>query len=413
MRRCMWVSNLTRVEIENFQSIEYLTMPLHNTGVHWINGKPNVGKSAILKAVQALFTNVSNNRYKEMIRDGEDFFRVKGYFGEDDWVELIRGEGDAYTWVIDGQAGYSAKTQGKVPYEVKSFYDLYWTGDKVKRYLNFTLVGDQLFFVETSANDNTIILEKALGTDRLSRVGQYAESEKRDVRADLRTYRTFQEESTNKLERLTEAVNDGEEVLGLLDRLEATIDQEVGAYDKVSDLLEKMDNLTQIAQVVKTVEESLSRVDTDVLHNEIKVFELVEELYEKEAKLQELEEEAEQLKPTVTQEQLDELSTIIAEHSRVSALYEKEVRLAELKEDVERLKPTVTQEQVEELSQYVHEYGLISKLYEKEVRLSQLSVELGDAEREYEEGLQEKEDYLGQFEVCPFCERPIGEGHQH
>lgn len=367
------VQNLTRIEIENFQSIEYVSIPLNNTGVHWINGKPNVGKSAVLKAIQALFTNVSNHRYKEMIRDGQDAFRVKGYFGEDNWVELIRGEGDSYTWVLDGQAGIQEKTQGKVPLEVRQYYGLYWTGDKIKRYLNFTLVGDQLFFVETTSGDNTLILEKALGTDRLTRVGKYSDTEKREVRSELRTIRNFQEESENKHEELTEKVSDWQERLEGLDRLEKTLDIEVNTYETVDGLLSGITQLANIARVVKEVEDNIAKVDVSGLQEEIKLYDKVNSLYNRRVRLQELGKVQEELEVDISTEELVELEKEIKDYQQVT---EK-----------------------------------TDKLNKAQTAYNQLQEELEETATRYQELLQEKEDFLAQFEVCPFCERPMGSEH--
>lgn len=376
----MWVGgayikmqNLTRIEIENFQSIDFVSIPLNNTGVHWINGKPNVGKSAVLKAIQALFTNVGNHKYKEMIRDGQDAFRVKGYFGDTDWVELQRGEEDSYSWVLEGSAGVLDKTQGKVPLEVKKYFELYWTGDKIKRFLNFTLVGDQLFFVETTPGDNTLILEKALGTDRLTRVGQYSDTEKREVRSELRTMRTFLEESENKHERLMEQVSNGVERLEGLDRLEKTLEVEINTYEKVDKLLTSVNQLAKIAQVVQSVEDSLRKVDTKALRDEIMLYD------------------------------------------KVSKLYDKSVKLRDLQEEESELELTVSLEDVKSLEKEIKEYQLVKektdKLTKAQQTYDQLQDYLAEAEDEHKKLLQEKEDFLSQFEVCPFCESPMGTEH--
>lgn len=367
------VQNLTRIEIENFQSIEFISIPLHSTGVHWINGKPNVGKSAVLKAIQALFTNVSNHKYKEMIRDGQDFFRVKGYFGEDDWVELVRGENDSYSWVLDGQGGMLEKTQGKVPFEVKQYYQLYWTGDKIKRNLNFTLVGDQLFFVETTSGDNTLILEKALGTDRLTRVGKYSDTEKREVRSELRTIRNFHEESDNKLEALSLEVSDNEERLEGLNRLERTLEIEINTHSTVNNLLTNIQQLAKIAQVIQSVEDNIRKVNVEELHQEIKLYEKVDVLHSKQERLDQLQDLEEELSVNITSEQVHELEQEIKDYEQVAT---KASRLIKVQEDLERLTSS-----------------------------------LEETATEYQELLQAKEDFLAQFEVCPFCERPMGEEH--
>lgn len=367
------MQNLTRIEIENFQSIDFVSIPLGNTGVHWINGKPNVGKSAVLKAIQALFTNVSNHKYKEMIRDGQESFRVRGYFGDDDWVELQRGEDDRYTWVLEGQAGVLEKTQGKVPLEVRQYYDLYWTGDKIKRYLNFTLVGDQLFFVETTPGDNTLILEKALGTDRLTRVGQYSDTEKREVRSELKTIRTFHENSESKHESLMTHVSDGIERLEGLDRLEKTLETEIHTYEKTDKLLTTINQLANIAQVVQNVEDNLKAVNVQELQDEIKLYD------------------------------------------KVSKLYDKRIRLQELNREESELELTVKESDVTDLEKEIRDYQQVTektdKLIKAQQAYDQLQFYLEETLARYRELLQEKEDFLAQFEVCPFCESPMGEEH--
>lgn len=408
----MKVQNLTRIEIENFQSIEFVTIPLNNTGVHWINGKPNVGKSAVLKAVQALFMNVSNHKYKEMIRDGQDHFRVKGYFGDNDWVELVRGENDQYSWILDGQAGIMEKTQGKVPFEVNQYYQLYWTGDKIKRHLNFTLVGDQLFFVETTSGDNTLILEKALGTDRLTRVGKYSDTEKREVRSELRTIHSFHEESDNKLEQLAKEVNDGTERLSGLDRLEKTLDIEVATYEKVETLSTSIQQLARIAQVVKEVEDSLASVDTGSLQEEIKLYDKVANLHTKKTRLEELQREQDELEVDID---VTELKEDITMYQKVSKLHDKRVRLQGLLAEEQELTVNITKEEVTTLEKEVKEYNEVVTKATKLMSLTQskeeLDSQLQETAQEYQELLDKKEEFLSQFEVCPFCERPMGSEH--
>lgn len=417
-------TNLVRLEIENFQSIDYVEIPFNQTGVHWISGMPNVGKSAILKAIQALYKNISNFQYKEMIRDGEDFFRVKGYFGENDWVELIRGEGDRYSWAIDGNAGVMERTQGKVPFEVKEFYHLYWTGDKIRRYLNFTLVGDPLFFVETSQGDNTLILERALGTDRLTQVGKYSDSQKREVRSELRTLRKFHEESSETLEELTIEVNEERSKVELLDRLKEAIDQEVNVYNKIKKLQENTEKVLRIAEVVAQVQSDLDEVDVDYLDKEIKEYDKIKLLQDKEVRLLELKELEKELEHDITDEDLAELDVLVREHHEASRLVGKlkglEDSYSKLKEEEKALEHGISDEELVELSKEVEEYDKL--VYERN-RLEKLSKDYEQMQEDlvieqerYEELKQKQEDFLSQFEVCPFCERPMEDhedGHKH
>lgn len=415
------LTNLTRLEVENFQSIEYVSIPFNQTGVHWISGMPNVGKSAILKAIQALYKNISNFQYKEMIRDGEDFFRVKGYFGNDDWVELVRGEDDQYRWSIDGNYGESKRTQGKVPFEVKEFYHLYWTGDKINRYLNFTLVGDPLFFVETTQGDNTLILEKALGTDRLTRVGKYSDSKKREVRSELRTLRKFYEESGERLEDLTVEVNEGKSKVELLDRLKKAIDKEVEIFESVEELSENTHKVIKIAEVILRVENELKSIDVSNIEKEIKDYGLMQVLSKKETKLEEVREQEERLVHAIKESDIDNLGDLIKEYDKVikvkNRLEDMTKTYQGIKEEEDQLLHTIKEKDIEELSILVNEYAKVKESKEKIERLTdtdnRLKKDLEDTVREYRELEKEKEEFLSQFEVCPFCERPMEGSHAH
>lgn len=173
-------TGLRRIHIENVQSIADLTLDFEESGVYRLVGDNDVGKSAILRAINALFHNVSRSSYKEYISDWADTFVVEGWFYDGGYVKLSRGANDFYEWSIPSSGNIVMKTDGKVPPELEEYFNLYTEKDKSKLTLNFNLQGDVLPFVDTSASDNFWLTQKALGTNVLLNASKMLKKENQD-----------------------------------------------------------------------------------------------------------------------------------------------------------------------------------------------------------------------------------------
>lgn len=173
-------TGLRRIHIENVQSIADLTLDFEESGVYRLVGDNDVGKSAILRAINALFHNVSRSSYKEYISDWADTFVVEGWFYDGGYVKLSRGANDFYEWSIPSSGNIVMKTDGKVPPELEEYFNLYTEKDKSKLTLNFNLQGDILPFVDTSASDNFWLTQKALGTNVLLNASKMLKKENQD-----------------------------------------------------------------------------------------------------------------------------------------------------------------------------------------------------------------------------------------
>lgn len=363
------IKRLTGLHIENVQSISNLALRLDGDGFYWVKGKSNIGKSALLKSIKALFTNVSNNKYKDLIRDEEDYFKVTGYF-EDDWVTLSRGSHDYYEWEIDGQYGREDKTNGKVPKELRDYFNLYWTGDKIKRYINFTLVNESLFFSETTSGDNTLIVEKAIGTDRLSLVSKNVNERIKDINREKRPYKSLIESELESKEEVTSKLLKMRARVEALQKVEDTLKREMEEYLKITELLEKME-----AQV---------KVGKGVLQLKDQVDFSIEELDRGYARIQKIGELINK------SEQVDDLTNRVRELER----------------------GTVTDGDLRELDEISLQIGKIDALIKKEDEFARLEKKVKGAEEELRELMKQEEDLLGGLEVCPLCEQPM-QGHQH
>lgn len=262
---------LTRLEVKNLQSIKDISINLHDTGLHWLRGDGNIGKSALLRAMTALFTNVSNMKYKEYIRYNCNYFTVKGYFGDDfaDYVKLSRGSQDYYEWQIDGVYGRVDKTAGKVPPELIEYFGLYHETEKTKRYLNITAVGDPLLFASTSGGDNYYLLQKALGTENVSEALKIAQTKKKEAVATLKVNQTYLDNEQVMLLEHKQKHVDVCDKLEYLERFEKVLQDENTELEDLRDMIVKANIFAPLAMEVTATRALLKATNTDLLEDEV------------------------------------------------------------------------------------------------------------------------------------------------
>ena len=190
------LTGLRRVRLQNVQSIADLTLDFEQKGVYRLVGDNEIGKSAILRGIRALFHNVSRNSYKEYISDWATSFVVEGWFYDGGYVKLSRGANDFYEWSIPSGGNLVEKTDGKVPPELQEYFNLYTENDKSRITLNFNLQGDILPFVDTTASDNYWLSQKAFGTNILLNASKNLKSENSEINKQIK--RTMEDIAKDK-----------------------------------------------------------------------------------------------------------------------------------------------------------------------------------------------------------------------
>lgn len=183
-------TGLRKIRLQNVQSVSDLTLDFEKKGVYRLVGDNDIGKSAILRGINALFHNVSRSSYKEYISDWADTFIVEGWFYDGGYVKLSRGANDFYEWSIPSGSNTVMKTDGKVPLELQEYFNLYTEKDKSKITLNFNLQGDVLPFVDTSTSDNFWLSQKAFGTNILLNASKNLKSENNELGKGIKTVLT-------------------------------------------------------------------------------------------------------------------------------------------------------------------------------------------------------------------------------
>ena len=104
-------SRLIKWEVFNFMSIEHGECEFDDKNIVNLKGYNDSGKSAMLRALDVLMSNMSPQKQVEFIQDDKDFFRIIAYF--DDGVSILR---DKY---INGQSLYEMYKDGTVIFSTK------------------------------------------------------------------------------------------------------------------------------------------------------------------------------------------------------------------------------------------------------------------------------------------------------
>lgn len=264
--------------IENFQSIKKLKLSFNEYGVFHLNGPNNIGKSAILKAIKILFTNVSNQQYKDFIRDGKTFFRVTMEDYDGNKVTLSRGSVDYYEWVIDGAKGRADKTGGKVPVIVEDYFNLYHEKEKTKEILNIRLPRSTMPFAETTPGDNYYILQKALGTEEYLLGIKKTEKEKRDVVKDISLIEKYEEEESRQLTDVNGKLARKKRELKEVSRYGEVLIAEYEVLGLINDVLSLRGEIEESNKVLKERRKAIQDIDMKGIEEEIQTIEAIENI---------------------------------------------------------------------------------------------------------------------------------------
>ena len=402
---------LRRLMIENFQSIKLIDIELEGNGLYWIRGKNNVGKSAIIKAMSALFTNIANNKYKEMIRDGETTFNVKAWFGPD-YVELSRGGEDYYEWIIDGESGRVDKTQGKVPDELVEYFNLYYEPDKTKRYLNLTGATESLLFTETTAGDNYRLLQKALGTEVLTKATKESDRIKRSILAENRTIEKLKlekEEALPEQEQVKQLLTDRSQ---RLNQLKTVLDKEKGWYDVLAEQYENVDALTQLATALIDINQDINLYQELGIEKELAEQTQIEQVLRDQHQYRKLTEELGRIDAVLTGLETKEVVDLINQVKAIDtqlALHQNKQQLEQALTELNLPDDTELKEVqplINETNQIEDVQRLFGELVQRLGALEQVNDELEVLSKEYESARQA----LG---VCPYCGGDVTDSHSH
>lgn len=290
---------LKSFRVRNFLSAKDITLTFSESGVFHLYGANNIGKSVLVKSLRALFLNLSNNQYKEFLRDECDTFVIEAETWSGDFIKLSRGASDYYEWTIDGVSGRLDKTGGKIPVVVEKFVNMYTDTEKTKECLNIRLPRSVLPFVDTTAGENYYLLQKALGTEDYILSIKLADKKKRVARDQISTVMDYKVKEDAKLALLDGLVAEERVKLDRIEEYEQVLKAEYEVYTAIEDVVHLAQDVQRSMDEVKRAQGSLQNINLDELRDELSHIKEIESTLSLMVEMVHLNNEIKELKGTV------------------------------------------------------------------------------------------------------------------
>lgn len=445
------------IRLTDLQSIKKIELPFEESGVFRLDGNNDIGKSAILRGISALFQNVNNRQYKDYISDWADSFEVEAFFYDGSWIKLSRGSVDFYEWSLPSGGDRAENTKGKVPEPVEEFLNLYSEQERTKQVLNFNLPGSPLPFVDTSNLDNYWLLQQALGTEDFLKGTKVLNSRVRDTNKEIKLVFELVEQQNEKLEHITVEIDNDKNKLRGIERFEDILKVEYAALNdmyvlenqeqEIEDLRqtlaefiqvpdEEFNNMVQEGQVVtlmdetfligsdvqqlqseyKTVTSKLTSItDLDGIAKEIEDISLAEEHYLVAKELQQLQEEMERLEET-----LKAISDVEYLESSMELILLAEQQVGEQSAYDEKMEEYIVLKGLEKVyadldstHEMVQDIEQLELLFKGEKAIAGTKEELQEQVTAIETLSEEIEQLKVELGVCPFCGSDLTIAHAH
>lgn len=364
-------TKLKKLHVKNVQSIKDLVVTFDENGVFQFKGANNVGKSALLKALTVVMRNVSNNQYKDFLRDEEKTFEVTFEDFSGNKVHLSRGAVDFYEWEINGKKGRMDKTQGKVPLEVRDFFNLYEENEKTKTCLNIRLPRETLLFVDTTPGDNAMMFQKALGTEEYMLAIKQVDSRAREINKEVKLVEGYLEQEQETLDETNKKLATEEQSVKNMERYEEKLRQEYEEFKQVEHMLQLTGEYASKKKEVKEKKEIIQQLDVKPIKDGI-----------------------------------DKLSALIAVED---AILEKEKLEKSIKQKNNKLDQF-------NLDNFDKEFQQIEKIEEFISLFQAYKLMVTDLKEKKEQGEQAKAEldaFKEEVDVCPFCGSELSESHTH
>lgn len=414
------MTGIRRIHIENVQSISELTIDLDRKGVYRLVGDNEIGKSAILRGVNALFNNVSRSSYKEYISDWATSFVVEAWFYDGGYVKLSRGADDYYEWSLpNGDSNTLLKTDGKVPKELEDYFNLYYEKDKTKRTLNFNLQGDILPFVDTSASDNFWLTQNALGTNILLNASKILKTETKDFNKEIKTIIDnvdYEEQLSSKI--LNEIENDEHHLMAIKEGIDV-INEEYSELKEIEELYKKETEIKLFEYNYNQIN-LLSTTEINKLNIKISELSVMEKYLDSLVSTSKLIEDVNSLTETIANNNIDDLDTKVKEYTLLKDLNTKWVDVNNLDNKLNSINviDTVIINEIEEESKTIsnldEHLNSMKKILSVQEEIEHLeNVQISQLNSVIESVSKEIEELLEQEKVCPICGNDLTQNKIH
>lgn len=393
-----------KIRVRNFLAHKDTTIHLDETGAYHLWGENNSGKSALLNAIAILMRNISNLQYKAFLRDDTDTFRIDAEMWDGSEITLSRGSLDFYEWTIDGNYGRLDKTKGNVPTVLSDYFNLYVDSEKAKHWVNLRLVRETLLFVDTTAGEQALLLQKALGTEDILMAMKIGDKEKKQLSSKVKFLNEQLDTEKPELDKIIAKFKNENNILEDLERKYDVINKDYTMYQEMKRTLNEAVKLIRIKNEIKQFE-SLNNVEK---------FEQIQDMYQKYGALEKTLTNLEKIEEINSEIELEKSKTLpIEKMSEIKSL----VNVTSEMEHTIKILETIENEknQLKQLEISVHsleellikidtEIKVISRLedvIEEKGKLETTKSSLDNAIAEYSQADSEWLTYMQENSFCP------------
>ena len=218
-------------EVTNFLAIEHAKCEFDESGIIFLKGYNDSGKSAMLRALDVLFFNSHPRDQVMFIQDDKDYFRVTAKFDDNVYIlrdKYINGQ-SLYEMYKDGQCIFSTKVNGVltkvtgVPEPIQAYLGLVPE-------LTVRTCYDKQFLVQTSGSENYKDLSAILKTEEIAKASELLNTDKNRLQSDITSVES-------QLEAYKAVVKDGTKLTKeIVEHLES-LDKSIDAHDGVLNFL--------------------------------------------------------------------------------------------------------------------------------------------------------------------------------
>lgn len=311
---------LKTLRIRNLLAIKDATVEFDENGVFHIKGRNNVGKSALLKAINILWNNVNQIEVKEFLRDNTTTFVLDAEMHDGSTVKLSRGTTDYYVWNILGVEGRLDKTKGKVPEILHKYYNLYTDNERTHECLNVRLPRDILTFVDTTKTETYYLVQKALRTEEYILAAQKAEAKKREITNSQKQIKQFIERDQARITQAEGTLTELKTQQSQIEQGMATLEHEYAIFKEIEAIASTAQALSECDRQILEITNGIDIERGEQLKQEIEEFELIQttinmmvEAGNRKAQILALRQEI---------EQAEELSALIQDFEEINAMRE-------------------------------------------------------------------------------------------
>lgn len=392
----------TKVNIKNYQSIKDVSFEVDGFTV--IVGKNNIGKSAVIRALEAPLANQTG---KNFIRRGEKKTTVK-IERDDINIEWVKGASATYTISNGKEKKVFSKLNRDVPQPlIDAGFGKMVVGDK-KVFPFIASQFDELFLVDKPGSVVTEVLASLYNIDILSKADDLCQKAIKSKKTTLKTREADLQTVQENLKTFVDFEKIKETVATLVEKEKETenLRSEILIIEEYEEDIKRLTKSLSFLRAITLIEIPDSSVCGEIIDD-------LRWLREKEEKFKELTGTVEKLKgiSKLKIPKTKEIETLVGEVKELRSLDDtvtiiiKEMKAQ--KEFLDHFDISEINAIADKTESVLKEFNEIKVLEESFSETASKTKFIRDELRAVTDSLEKKEKEKAEIKVCPLCERPL------